>query len=56
MIETNKYSDRTARLIKQLGYAFCKEHNFPLSDSVLCMTVFNTDDEVFVIYRVQPES
>lgn len=56
MIEHSKYSNSTSRLIQELGYSILKEHNMLLPDDVLCMTVFNTDDEVFVIYRVERKS
>ena len=52
----HKYSDSTSRLLQELGFSLLKEHNMLYPDNVLIMTVFNTDDEVFVIYRVQPKS
>ena len=56
MIEPNKYSDNTSRLIQELGASLLKEHNMLYPENILFMSVFNTDDEVYVIYRVQPKS
>ncbi len=56
MDELNKYSDSTSRLIQELGFALLKEHNMLYPENVVCMTVFHTDDEFFVFYRVQPKS